>query len=189
MARDVFSRPWVFDATGQGEGMDDGTGTTSFTHGTFTTVFATDIATMNGHGFTTGNGSMWVSGADLPAPLAASTDYYVAVIDANTFYFCSSIANAIAATPVPVNLTDNGTPTHTLSMLPMFDHKIRVKSILIESGAAGGTFEVSDVSGGRSLTGSLVLPANDWVQIAVNQTVKGVYMTAIADGQVIVNLE
>jgi len=80
------------------------------------TAAASDVVTIAAHGLTTGDGPFNVaSTTTLPAGLAAATDYWVAVINANTFYLCATRANAVASTPVPVNITDAGTGTHTMS--------------------------------------------------------------------------
>jgi hypothetical protein len=68
----------------------------------------------------------------------------------------------------------------------VFTNPIFVRSILIEAGAAGGTFEVTESNGGRTLTGALSLAANSEEQIVINGYVPGVYMTSLADGQILV---
>lgn len=78
------------------------------------TAANTDIATINAHGFQTGDGPFRLTTTTtLPAGLSLATDYWVIVISANTFYFASSFANALAGTRVDV--TDAGTGTHTLA--------------------------------------------------------------------------
>jgi len=182
MAANLTGNPLVFDAASQGEG----TGTSRLPRGTFTAA-TSDIVTMAGHGFTTGNGPFQLTTSNtLPAGLSLATDYYAIRIDANTFYMATTYANAMAETRVDV--TDTGTGTHTLSMLPLFNHRLFVKTIVIDAGATGGTFEVSDASGGRSLTGALSIAANSHEQIVVDEFVEGVYMTSLADGQVLVYL-
>lgn len=79
------------------------------------TAATTDIVTATAHAFTTGDGPFQLtnSGGALPAGLAVTTDYYVIVIDANTFRLATSRPNALAGTPV-VDITGTGTGTHTL---------------------------------------------------------------------------
>lgn len=78
------------------------------------TAAATDICTATAHGLQTGDGPVQLTTTDtLPAGLALLTDYWIIRIDANTFYFASSRANALAGTAV--DITDTGTGTHTLS--------------------------------------------------------------------------
>jgi hypothetical protein len=63
---------------------------------------------------------------------------------------------------------------------------IYVSHIIIDAGASGGTFEVSDASRGISLTGARSLLANTTETVIVDKYVDGVYMTSLADGQILV---
>lgn len=76
------------------------------------TAATTDILTANAHGFIGGEILQVSSATTLPAGLVASTDYYVIKesITTNTF--------KVALTPdgTPVDVTDTGTGTHTLSV-------------------------------------------------------------------------
>lgn len=83
-----------------------------FADATFTAA-TTDVVTITAHGLLTGDGPFRVSSSTtLPAGLAAATDYWIIKIDANTFKFASSLANAVAGTAV--DITDTGTGTHTM---------------------------------------------------------------------------
>jgi len=75
----------------------------------FTVDYTTDIATVTGHGYL-GTTPFFVSttGA-LPGGLNAETEYYLVSITTNTFKFSLSQGGAA------VDLTDNGTGTHTIS--------------------------------------------------------------------------
>jgi hypothetical protein len=64
----------------------------------------------------------------------------------------------------------------------LFDHPIYVKHIIIDAGATGGAFEVTEGSGGRSLTGTVTLAANGWKQIVVAAYVDSVYMASLVAG-------
>jgi len=88
-----------------------GTGATT----NFTTVFATDVVTATTHGLTTGDGPfVLTSTTTLPAGLSLDpARYWVNVIDANTFKFCATRKNAIEN--IPVDLTDDGTGTHSFA--------------------------------------------------------------------------
>lgn len=85
---------------------------------TFVVDNATNIATVAAHGLETGDGPIKVanSGGALPGGLSASTEYFVIKLDANTFKFATSRANAVASTSV--DLTSDGTGTQTLSDVP-----------------------------------------------------------------------
>lgn len=80
---------------------------------TFTAANATEIFTSVAHGRATGDGPVWLeSTGTLPATLAASTNYYMIVIDADTFYIANSRANANAG--AHLSIADDGSGTHTL---------------------------------------------------------------------------
>lgn len=82
--------------------------------GTMTAVATTDICTLATHGFRTGiKVRVSNAGGILPAGLVAATDYYVIVIDANTFYLASTLLNAQVGNAI--NLTTNGTGTTTIT--------------------------------------------------------------------------
>ena len=76
---------------------------------------ASDLLTSVAHGMTTGDGPYRLtnSGGGLPAGSAVDTNYWIIVISADTFKLAATRADAIATTPV-VNLTSDGTGTHTL---------------------------------------------------------------------------
>lgn len=81
--------------------------------GTFTAA-ASDVCTKVAHDLTTGlKVTVSNAGGDLPAGLAAVTDYFVIVIDSDTFKLASSLVNALAGTAV--DITDAGTGTHTIT--------------------------------------------------------------------------
>lgn len=82
---------------------------------TVTAVAATDILTTAAHGFTTGLKVQFTTTTTLPAGLSTSTDYFVVVLSSTTFKVATSLANAIAATPVIVDITTTGTGVHTVT--------------------------------------------------------------------------
>lgn len=80
------------------------------------TAAATDILTITAHGLLTGDGPFQLTTTDtLPAGLALATDYWVVRLSANTFSLAASYADATAATPIVVDVTDTGTGTHTMT--------------------------------------------------------------------------
>lgn len=86
---------------------------------TFTADNTTDQLTITGHGLTTGDGAALVrntSGGTLPGGLAAVTEYWIVRIDANTIKLATSAANALATTPVTVDITSNGSGTNILEI-------------------------------------------------------------------------
>ena len=78
------------------------------------TAATSDVCTKVAHGLQTGDGPVRLTTTGtLPAGLALATDYWIIWIDADTFYFATSLANAYAGTRV--DITTTGTGTHTVS--------------------------------------------------------------------------
>jgi hypothetical protein len=174
MAVDITGMPWVFDASGQGEGL----GTAQLDRGTFTAA-ASDICTMAGHGYTTGNGPVQVttSAADQPAGLSLLTDYWVIRLSASTFNLASSLANALAGTAV--DIADAGTGTHKITSLPVFNNPLYIRTIIFTTAGTSGATEVTEGNGGRSLTGSVVMSTNDRQLFYIESKVDAVYINAL----------
>lgn len=81
---------------------------------TFTIDNTTEIATAAAHGRSTGDGPfIATTTGTLPGTLPSTATLYIIAIDANTFYFASTRANALAGTNLTVS--SNGTGTHTLA--------------------------------------------------------------------------
>lgn len=74
---------------------------------TFTSAFATDTLTASAHGMIDGTPVTVASSTTLPAGLSAATTYYVVNAATNTFKLAESLGGS------PIDLTDNGTGTHT----------------------------------------------------------------------------
>lgn len=77
----------------------------------------TDTFTSTAHGFTTGLKVQVSTTVTLPAPLAAVTDYFVIVVDANNFKLAASLANALAGTQIDITTTGTGDQTVTPTAL------------------------------------------------------------------------
>jgi len=87
---------------------------------TFTAVAGTDVCTWttrtsNPSNVLTGTRVRLTTTTTLPAGLATATDYYVIVVDENTFKLATTYANAVAGTQI--DITDAGTGTHTVNWL------------------------------------------------------------------------
>ncbi len=83
--------------------------------GTFTAA-VTDILTKADHGYVTGlKVQVSNAGGALPTGLSAATDYFVVVLTSSTFKLATTLANAVAATPVVVDITGAGTGTQTVT--------------------------------------------------------------------------
>ena len=161
MAVNTTGSIWIFDIAASGEGLDNAS--SYLKRGTFTSA-DTDITTMAGHGFKTGDGPVRVttSAADLPAGLATDTNYWIIWLSANTFSFASTEANARAGTAV--NITDAGTGTHTLVMKPDFPVPIYIRQFKLDTGD-GGNFLMNESSGGRVVSKLDSTPANASVEV------------------------
>lgn len=79
------------------------------------TAAGTDVCTAVAHGLVTGDGpfQLTTSAADLPDGLLTATDYWIIKLDADTFKLATSLALALAGTPV--DILDAGTGTHTIA--------------------------------------------------------------------------
>ena len=73
----------------------------------------TEYITEEAHGFSTGLKGQMTTDDTLPTGLATTTDYFVIVIDEDTYQLASSLANAQAGTAI--NLTAAGTGNHTFT--------------------------------------------------------------------------
>jgi hypothetical protein len=106
----------------------------------FTAVNATEVFTSTAHGFKNGDGPLQVSnsGGALPAGLAALTDYYVILIDANTFKLATTLANALLGTNLLISTDGTGTQSiaSTANTVRPFD------AFTVTGAAAGNWFSL-----------------------------------------------
>lgn len=81
----------------------------------FTADATSNACTSTAHGLVTGDGPVRTSnsGGALPGGLAIATNYWIIKTGADTFKLATTLANALALTPI--DLTTNGTGTQTLS--------------------------------------------------------------------------
>lgn len=79
------------------------------------TAATTDIITCTGHGLLTGDQVQVSSTTTLPAGLSAATYYYVIKLSDDTLKLSTTLAGAVAGTPV-VDITDTGTGTHSITL-------------------------------------------------------------------------
>ncbi len=77
---------------------------------------STNLITLTGHSLTTGQKVLYSNGGGTSiTPLVTATNYYVIVIDANTIKLATTYANAVADTPVPIDITVDGVgASHTI---------------------------------------------------------------------------
>ena len=74
------------------------------------------IVTINGHGLQSGACIAFLSTGSLPSPLAVETNYYVTVINGDTFKLSTSYTNYLAGTWITT--TNAGSGVHTLRSNP-----------------------------------------------------------------------
>lgn len=80
------------------------------------TAAVTDICTAVAHGQVTGNGPFFLTvGGAAPSPVVINTPYWIHRLTNDTFYLCSTYANALAGVPIDIGTT--GTPPNTLTCL------------------------------------------------------------------------
>ena len=172
MAVDITGQPWVFDAATQGEGL----GTSLLTRGTFTAA-TSDICTMAGHGYTTGNGPVQATTTTtLPAGLALTTNYWIIRLSSSTFSLATTLALAQAGTAVDV--TDTGTGTHTIKQLPVFNCPLYIRTIKFVTAGTGGAMTVTEGSGGRKLA-HYVMSTNDREIFYIESKANAIYITTL----------
>jgi hypothetical protein len=74
-----------------------------------------DTLTLTAHLYETGDGPVQVTTTDtLPGGLELETDYWLIVDDEDTVRLAARFLDAVADTPVPVDITSAGTGTHTI---------------------------------------------------------------------------
>jgi len=106
---------------------------------TFTADAGTDVCTWtnrtsNPSNVLTGTRVRLTTTTTLPAGLATATDYYVIVVDENTFKLATTYANAVAGTQI--DITDAGTGTHTMSwLLPRYTNGAGVQAVFFNPAA------------------------------------------------------
>lgn len=74
-----------------------------------------DTLTLTAHGLLSGDGPIrMTSDGTLPGGLGSGVDYWIIRFDANKIKLATTLANAVAASPVAIDVTSVGVGTHTL---------------------------------------------------------------------------
>ena len=106
---------------------------------TFTADAGTDVCTWttrtsNPSNILTGTRVRLTTTTTLPAGLATATDYYVIVVDSDTFKLATSYANAVAGTQI--DITSTGTGTHTVTwLLPRYTNGAGLNAMIFNPAA------------------------------------------------------
>lgn len=143
---------------------------------------SSNTLTSTAHGMATGDGPYYVSnsGGALPTGLTANTSYWIITIDANTFQFASSLANAISLTPV--SLSGDGTGTQTI--LRHSNDVIMAQLLQALNAVVGKNYTAvqSGSAGSQILTVTASAAAN-WFSIEVPRTADlGISQTHVDPG-------
>lgn len=136
---------------------------------------ANDTITEAAHGFKTGlKGQLTTSGV-LPAGLALATDYFVIVVDADTFKLATSLVNAQAGTAVNITAAaGGGTHTFTSTALAGASAKLQASNNYDSRLATGDWIDVASSSTSITATGEVMWNVTDaaykWVRTVVTLT-------------------
>lgn len=131
---DIFSVPGVAFANQKLSIV--GVDTASYTGRTFTANAGNDEITVALDVFSTGQAVRLTSTGTLPAGLNTTNTYYVIRISGSVYKLASTVANALAGTPV--DITDAGTGTHTMTGTSMG----RIKNMVQNTGATTSNYRM-----------------------------------------------
>lgn len=113
-----------------------------------------DEISQEAHGYQTGDGPATFSSDDaLPGGIVDGREYWIVAVDADSYKLAESYADAVATSPVTIDITDAGSGTHTVSH-PDFDAQraaiVRATDYIEQVwGARFGTTPVSTTQGLR----------------------------------------
>ncbi len=197
MSKRINRTPWIFDAVGQMEGRDrsgayPGIADAPFhTVGTFTSA-TTEITTMTDHGFgkvgAISKCRVTTSASDLPSGLSINTDYWLRVIDRDTFTFFASEAAAQSVdlqgntNGTPVTIADAGSGTHTLVQQNIFNIPIHISRIKLDTGDGGDFLLTYSTDAGDELVKADSTPANDTLEWPIGKRIEALYVQTIQSG-------
>ena len=128
---------------------------------------AANTITETAHGYTTGLKGQFTTVTTLPAGLSLATDYFVIVVDANTYKVATNLANALAGTAV--DITDQGVGTHTFTPTALAGGAIKLQK-------SNDQVNVADVAAATNITADgtvwfeVSAPAYSWVRRHVTLT-------------------
>lgn len=138
-------------------------------------TFADDTFHSVAHGFTTGLKVRIATDDTLPTPLAGGTDYYVIVVDADNFKLASSLANALAGTPI--NLSDDGTGNQTVTPSSIAGGTIKLQqSDVAVPGSSPTSTDWADIGSATNITVDATVylekdrPTSYWIRVVVSLT-------------------
>lgn len=112
-----------------------------------------DVITKTAHGFVTGIKVQFTTTTTLPAGLSLSTDYFLTVLTADTFTVATSLVAAQAGTKI--NITDQGTGTHTVTAVALAGCTCKVQL------SPDGTIWADKASSSQNITATTTLFFSD----------------------------
>jgi hypothetical protein len=142
----------------------------------------TDAFTETAHGYTTGVLGQFTTSVALPAGLAAVTDYYAIVVDANTFKFATSLANALAGTAINITTTGTGNQTFTPTALAGGFIKLQ-KSNVPAVLAAAYTYSAADWTDVAAAT-AVTVDATFWAEVSTPAYLATCIHTTLTAGRI-----
>ena len=95
-----------------------------------------DSISITGHGYTTGDKVTYqvaVVGDQAMTPLVSGTSYYVIVVNVDRIRLATTYANATAASPVYIDLTNAGTSTQMLKMIPVVKNTVYYVNTIVST--------------------------------------------------------
>ncbi len=112
--------------------------------------------TKTAHGLPSGVKGQLTSTGTLPAGVTTGTDYWIIVVDANTYAFAASLALAQAGTKI--DLTDQGTSgaTHTFTATSIAGATVKMQYSMSDASLLAGVW--TDVAAATSITADANLP-------------------------------
>lgn len=115
-----------------------------------------DLFTKVGHTLTTGiPARLTNSGGALPTGVAVDTTYFVIRIDDDTFKLAATAADALAGTPI--NLTSDGTGTHTINT---YTHDLAIERLVTGLNAVASNNYIAAVVPGAAETDTMTVTAD-----------------------------
>ncbi len=152
------------------------TNSATFTGNTNDTLTAVSPST---HNFATGQTVILTTSNTLPAPLAVLTTYYVINLTSGTFKLASTLADALAGTPIDITTTGTGTHTATSAIVRLtdtsaaFTQQLVGRTIAIVNSASGNN-DITNVVV-DSVPSSTVLTYTNAAATTSNAVVAGTY--------------
>jgi hypothetical protein len=136
----------------------------------------TDLITIASHDLVTGQAFTLTTTGVLPGGLSLATTYYAIVISSSTFKIASSLANALAGTPVDITSAAGG-GTHTVAKTALSACSLKVQfspDYNPNSPSLATWYDLTSGSDNITATGSLQNSKADvyypWVRFVLTQT-------------------